>query len=50
MLWIHAGPHKAPVATSPSGSAKTGGKLAAQGVLMDGDDNCLANAIAEKRL
>ena len=49
MLWIHAGPHKAASSYVTERLRQNRGNLAAQGVLMDGDDNCLANAIAEKR-
>ena len=49
MLWIHAGPHKAASSYVTERLRQNRGNLAAQGVLMDADDNCLANAIAEKR-
>ena len=49
MLWIHAGPHKAASSYVTERLRQNRGNLASQGVLMDGDDNCLANAIAEKR-
>ena len=48
MLWIHAGPHKAASSYVTERLRQNRGQLAAQGVLMDGDDNRLANAIAEK--
>ena len=48
MLWIHAGPHKAASSYVTERLRQNRQHLAAQGVLMDGDDNRLANAIAEK--
>ena len=48
MLWIHAGPHKAASSYVTERLRKNRNALAAQGVLMDGDDNRLANAIAQK--
>ena len=48
MLWIHAGPHKAASSYVTERLRQNRDHLAAQGVLMDGDDNCLANAIAQK--
>ena len=48
MLWIHAGPHKAASSYVTERLRQNRGHLAAQGVLMDGDDNRLAIAIAEK--
>ena len=48
MLWIHAGPHKAASSYVTERLRKNRGALASQGVLMDGDDNHLANAIASK--
>ena len=48
MLWIHAGPHKAASSYVTERLRQNRGCLADQGVLMDGDDNRLANAIAEK--
>jgi hypothetical protein len=48
MLWIHAGPHKAASSYVTERLRKNRGALASQGVLMDGDDNYLANAIASK--
>ena len=48
MLWIHAGPHKAASSYVTERLRQNRGYLADQGVLMDGDDNRLANAIAEK--
>ena len=49
MLWIHAGPHKAASSYITERLRQNRQNLAAQGVLMDGDNNHLANAIAEKR-
>ena len=48
MLWIHAGPHKAASSYVTERLRKNRAALASQGVLMDGDDNHLANAIASK--
>ena len=48
MLWIHAGPHKAASSYVTERLRQNRKQLASQGVLMDGDDNRLANAIAEK--
>ena len=48
MLWIHAGPHKAASSYVTERLRQNRDHLAAQGVLMDGDDNRLANAIAQK--
>ncbi|WP_166015651.1 hypothetical protein [Synechococcus sp. HB1133] len=48
MLWIHAGPHKAASSYVTERLRQNRDHLAAQGVLMDGYDNCLANAIAQK--
>ena len=48
MLWIHAGPHKAASSYVTERLRQNRQHLAAQGVFMDGDDNRLANAIAEK--
>ena len=48
MLWIHAGPHKAASSYVTERLRQNREHLAAQGVLMDGDNNRLANAIAEK--
>ena len=48
MLWIHAGPHKAASSYVTERLRKNRHALAEQGVLMDGDDNGLANAIAQK--
>ena len=48
MLWIHAGPHKAASSYVTERLRQNRDHLAAQGVLMDGDDNRLANSIAEK--
>ena len=48
MLWIHAGPHKAASSYVTERLRKNRVALAAQGVLMDGDDNRLANGIAQK--
>jgi len=48
MLWIHAGPHKAASSYVTERLRQNREYLAAQGVLMDGDDNRLANSIAEK--
>ena len=48
MLWIHAGPHKAASSYVTERLRKNRHALAQQGVLMDGDDNALANAIAQK--
>ena len=48
MLWIHAGPHKAASSYVTERLRKNRHALAEQGVLMDGDDNALANAIAQK--
>ncbi|MGB1623002.1 MAG: hypothetical protein ACPHAS_10075 [Synechococcus sp.] len=48
MLWIHAGPHKAASSYVTERLRKNRAALASQGVLMDGDDNRLANAIAQK--
>ena len=48
MLWIHAGPHKAASSYVTERLRKNRAALAAQGVLMDGDDNRLANGIAQK--
>jgi len=50
MLWIHAGPHKAASSYVTERLRQNRENLAAQGVLMDGDNNRLANAIAEKKL
>ena len=50
MLWIHAGPHKAASSDVTERLRQNREHLAAQGVLMDGDNNRLANAIAEKKL
>ena len=49
MLWIHAGPHKAASSYVTERLRQNRDHLAAQGVLMDGDNNRLANAIAEKK-
>ena len=49
MLWIHAGPHKAASSYITERLRQNRQNLSAQGVLMDGDNNHLANAIAEKR-
>ena len=46
MLWIHVGPHKAASSYVTEHLRKNRNALAAQAVLMDGDDNRLANAIA----
>ena len=48
MLWIHAGPHKAASSYVTERLRKNRTTLAAQRVLMDGDNNLLANSIAEK--
>ncbi len=48
MLWIHAGPHKAASSYVTELLRQNREHLAAQGVLMDGDNNLLANSIAEK--
>ena len=48
MLWIHAGPHKAASSYVTERLRKNRSTLAAQRVLMDGDNNLLANSIAEK--
>ena len=48
MLWIHAGPHKAASSYVTERLRQNRDHLAAQGVLMDGDNNRLANAVAEK--
>jgi hypothetical protein len=48
MLWIHAGPHKAASSYVTERLRKNRAALATQGVLMDGDNNLLANSIAEK--
>ena len=48
MLWIHAGPHKAASSYVTERLRQNRGHLAAQGVLMDSDNNHLANAIADK--
>ena len=48
MLWIHAGPHKAASSYVTERLRQNRDHLAVQGVLMDGDDNRLANAIAQK--
>ena len=50
MLWIHAGPHKAASSYVTERLRQNRENLAAQGVLMDGDNNRLANAIAEKTM
>ena len=48
MLWIHAGPHKAASSYVTERFRKNRTTLAKQRVLMDGDNNLLANSIAEK--
>ena len=48
MLWIHAGPHKAASSYVTERLRKNRAILATQRVLMDGDNNLLANSIAEK--
>ena len=48
MLWIHAGPHKAASSYVTERLRKNRAALATQRVLMDGDNNLLANSIAEK--
>ena len=48
MLWIHAGPHKAASSYVTERLRKNRTTLAKQRVLMDGDNNLLANSIAEK--
>ena len=48
MLWIHAGPHKAASSYVTERLRKNRATLAAQRVSMDGDNNFLANSIAEK--
>ena len=48
MLWIHAGPHKAASSYVTERLRKNRAALATQRVLMDGDNNFLANSIAEK--
>ena len=48
MLWIHAGPHKAASSYVTERLRKNRAALATQRVLMDGDNNLLANTIAEK--
>ena len=48
MLLIHAGPHKAASSYITERLRQNRDHLAAQGVLMDGDNNRLANAVAEK--
>jgi hypothetical protein len=48
MLWIHAGPHKAASSYVTERLRKNRSALATQRVLMDGDNNLLANSIAEK--
>ena len=50
MLWIHAGPHKAASSYVTERLRQNRENLAAQSLLMDGDNNRLANAIAEKKL
>ena len=48
MLWIHAGPHKAASSYVTERLRKNRAALATQRVLMDGDNNLLANSIAEQ--
>ena len=48
LLWIHAGPHKAACRYFTKRLRKNCATLAAQGVSIDGDNNFLANFIAEK--
>ena len=48
MLWIHAGPHKAASSYVTERLRKNRAALATHRVLMDGDNNLLANSIAEK--
>ena len=48
MLWIHAGPHKAASSYVTERLRKNRTTLAKQRVFMDGDNNLLANSIAEK--
>jgi hypothetical protein len=48
MLWIHAGPHKAASSYVTERLRKNRAALATQRVLMDGDNNFLANTIAEQ--
>mgnify|MGYP004044645387 FL=1 len=48
MLWIHAGPHKAASSYVTERLRKNRAALATQRVLMDGDNNLLANTIAEQ--
>ena len=48
MLWIHAGPHKSASSYVTERLRQNRDHLAAQGVLMDGDNNRLVNAVAEK--
>ena len=50
MLWIHAGPHKAASSYVTERLRKNRTTLAAQRVLMDGDNNLLANSIALEKL
>ena len=48
MLWIHAGPHKAASSYVSERLRQNREHLAAQGVMMDSNNNHLANAVAKK--